>query len=258
MIVINGISSIDMTDRQPQEEAQEAVEVVQDASSNAVSREEHNKLLERLQALETFNDEEAVTQDELHDLDNKVEDIARRMFGGSDLLDAEGCALETEPSLLDRISVVETQINEMRVDEDMEKDGEKRSKRFYVVLRGKYDYEKQEFISGMCDHVEEHDAVVKGAHKAKSVVRDSYESAARYYEENIDAVEAENATKKNPEGVHSPVWYLVCPKEGRAVSFIYPTFEEAQVKVKGSNVHGLKKFSTYLDANNELNRLLRS
>ena len=146
-----------------------------------------------------------------------------------------------------RIELLETQFDDIRIEAEEEKKGQ----RYYAVLRGKFDPTVNDFVSGVFGSIEEYDEAVKGATRAKAKSKSTHEKAAQYYEDNIEAVEIENTTFRNPQGLYSPQWYLVYPSTGSNQDyFIVPDYEEAYRYVKGSCLYSLKRCSTYRDAQN--------
>ena len=95
-------------ERENQRLPEEAVEVVRDGPDEGgvwISQERYEDIVQWIEALELFKVEEAATQDDLDEFENKLSNIARMTIGEEgDQLDAEGYVLETDPGCSFRCS----------------------------------------------------------------------------------------------------------------------------------------------------------
>ena len=181
-----------------------------------------------------------VTSDDENDDEN--DDVSEDIGGGGDRLSL----LERVEELEGRLLVLENQFDDMRIAEE----DRGRGQRYYAVLRGRFDAGANDFVSGIFRTKEEHDGAVLGATRARAKSKSTYEKAVEYYEENIEAVEVENSTFRNELGEYSPSWYLVYPSSSSAKKDVHilPSYEQANVFVKGSSDYCMKRYKTFIEA----------
>ena len=140
-------------------------------------------------------------------------------------------------------------MDEKYVDGSMMHKGEnpKRKKKYYAVLRGRYDEHEDEFVSGIFDDFEEYNDAVMGATGFKAKGHDTYEKAAKWYEDHIESIEAENASYRNQDGQYSPQWYAVwCVETGDFHTVA--TDAESERFVLGSATYKRFKYTNHVDA----------
>ena len=129
-------------------------------------------------------------------------------------------SLEERLELLeDRVTLLEDQFDEQRANKATAKPKSKKE-RYYAVLRGRWDNQTDDFVTGIFRSVEEFNGAMKGATKAEGTGHDTYQGAVQWYEENIERIEVENAAFRDGNGVCSRT--LTNVNAATAVSIIDP------------------------------------
>ena len=132
-------------------------------------------------------------------------------------------------------------------DRHQDNDDDLVQKRYYYVLRGKYNYEKKTFFRGF---VKDHVAYCEQSEGTWNFVGNSTTHAEKmldWMELNEPIVEAQNATYHDDQGRFSKQWYTIEDTE-RNVRWIVPTAEEGNGIMCGRSNAIRKKHGSYVAA----------
>ena len=113
--------------------------------------------------------------------------------------------LERLEHLEARVELLESQVDERRVDEDMRGSRPTTSRdvaerRYYVVLRGRFDEDTNTFVSGVFDNLEDFNLATHGAHCNESKSFSDRKKAEAHCNSEIGRAQAENNLRYDPEG----------------------------------------------------------
>ena len=157
--------------------------------------------------------------------------------------------LERTRDLEDRLTLLEKQFDQQRAEQDTTSKPRSESKgsRFYAVLRGRFDEDKDDFMSDIYDNVAAHNDAMVGAKHFKGQSFSSYHKAQEYYRSNIEAVRTKNLDFRDERGRFSFHWYAVWNVQTGETHTV-PEYEDALQYVNGSPVWRHKRFSSFPEA----------
>ena len=117
--------------------------------------------------------------------------------------------------------------------------------RYYYVLRGKYDEEGDAFFRGYVTKAK-YQEQQSGTWKFKGNSSHDCEKLTKWIMDNQDAVDQENKTFRNPDGLFSRKWYSIIDRKGAA--WIRPTMvniNELQADFPGLSIAQPKVHDSY-------------
>ena len=195
--------------------------------------------------------------DDLYELVRRLEESLQELEGRNDELEAKNNELEAKVELMDeRLYILGKYLEELLEDRSLTKTKNKSGKRYYAVLRGKFNEANNNFEHGIYDDAEECALVTRGAWKGKQKVFRSLEEAQWWYNEQLSNTLEENSTFFNEHKVFSEKWYAVWALEPEFWYRIVPTSEEAASLFDHRADTHRKGFSTYKAADEHIKALI--